>query len=167
MAINSADQFRLRRMLSLLENRFDALAHVVDAGACRFDQELSVVFAEVEPEEVESIVDVDDMGLLRCEDQSAFLQKFRDQRHHVLFENRPAFAGDHESSHPGEPPPEVTRLVILVRTNRAGERVKASVTRFLARKLALLVNEPKSRVVKTNDCQFLGYTFRGTKTALV
>ena len=28
--------------------------------------------------------------------------------------------------------PGVTRLVILVRTNRAGERVKASVTRFLA-----------------------------------
>jgi len=54
-------------------------------------------------------------------------------------------------------------LVILVTTNRAGERVKASVTRFLARKLALLVNEQKSRVVKTNDCQFLGFTFRGTK----
>jgi len=47
------------------------------------------------------------------------------------------------------------RLVILVKTVRAGDRVKASVTRFLTRKLAL--------VVETNDCQFLGSTFRGTK----
>ena len=54
-------------------------------------------------------------------------------------------------------------LVILVKTVRAGERVKASVTRFLTRKLALVVNEQKSRVVRTNDCQFLGFTFRGTK----
>jgi RNA-directed DNA polymerase len=54
-------------------------------------------------------------------------------------------------------------LVILVKTPRAGERVKASTTRFLTRKLALVVNEHKSRVVKTNDCEFLGFTFRGTK----
>lgn len=54
-------------------------------------------------------------------------------------------------------------LVILVKTVRAGDRVKASVTRFLTRKLVLVVNEQKSRVVKTNDCQFLGFTFRGTK----
>lgn len=30
--VEGADQFRLRRMLSLLENRFDARAYVVDAG---------------------------------------------------------------------------------------------------------------------------------------
>lgn len=54
-------------------------------------------------------------------------------------------------------------LVILVKTTRAGDRVKAGVTRFLTRKLALVVNERKSQVVKTNDCQFLGFTFRGTK----
>lgn len=52
---------------------------------------------------------------------------------------------------------------ILVKTPRAGERVKDSVTRFLTRKLKLVVNEQKSRVVRTNDCEFLGFTFRGTK----
>jgi RNA-directed DNA polymerase len=52
---------------------------------------------------------------------------------------------------------------ILVKTTRAGERVKDSVTRFLTRKLKLVVNEQKSRVVRTNECQFLGFTFRGTK----
>jgi len=42
-------------------------------------------------------------------------------------------------------------LVILVKSHRAGERVMASVTRFLTRELKLGVNEHKSRVVKTND----------------
>lgn len=54
-------------------------------------------------------------------------------------------------------------LRILVRSQRAGERVRASVTRYLTRELKLSVNEQKSRVVKTKDCEFLGFTFRGTK----
>ena len=54
-------------------------------------------------------------------------------------------------------------LRILVRSQRAGERVKTSVTRFLNGELKLAVDEQKSRVVKTNDCEFLGFTFRGTK----
>lgn len=54
-------------------------------------------------------------------------------------------------------------LLILVKTPRAGERVMASVTRFLTRKLKLVVNTHKSRVAKINDCVFLGFTFRGTK----
>jgi RNA-directed DNA polymerase len=54
-------------------------------------------------------------------------------------------------------------LLILVRSHRAGERVMASVSRFLTGKLKLVVNEQKSRVVKTNDCEFLGFTFRGNK----
>ena len=54
-------------------------------------------------------------------------------------------------------------LLILVKSPRTGERVKASITRFLTRELKLAVNERKSRVVKTNDCEFLGFTFRGTK----
>jgi len=54
-------------------------------------------------------------------------------------------------------------LRILVRSQRAGERVKASVTRYLTGELKLAVNEHKSRVVKTHDCEFLGFTFRGTK----
>jgi len=54
-------------------------------------------------------------------------------------------------------------LLILVKTPRAGERVMASVTRLLTRKLKLVVNTHKSRVAKINDCVFLGFTFRGTK----
>ena len=54
-------------------------------------------------------------------------------------------------------------LLILVRSPGAGERVMASVTRYLTRELKLVVNERKSRVAKTNDCVFLGFTFRGKK----
>ena len=54
-------------------------------------------------------------------------------------------------------------LLILVRTQRAGERVKTSITRFLDRALALPVNEAKSRICRTDEVVFLGFTFRGRK----
>lgn len=54
-------------------------------------------------------------------------------------------------------------LMILVRTERAGRRVMASVTRFLTSSLKLKVNEHKSRVAKISECTFLGFTFRGVK----
>ena len=54
-------------------------------------------------------------------------------------------------------------FVILVRTQRAGLRVKESVTRFLERKLRLKVNQDKSRVSSTDNTNFLGFTFKGTK----
>jgi len=54
-------------------------------------------------------------------------------------------------------------FVILVRTQRAGLRVKESVTRFLERKLKLKVNQDKSRVSSTDNTNFLGFTFKGTK----
>jgi RNA-directed DNA polymerase len=54
-------------------------------------------------------------------------------------------------------------FVILVKSQRAGERVTASVKRFLERKLKLKVNEKKSRVAPTNQITFLGFTFKGTK----
>jgi len=54
-------------------------------------------------------------------------------------------------------------LLILVKSQRAGERVKNSVTRFLTGTLKLVVNEQKSRVVKTDQAKFLGFNFRGTK----
>lgn len=54
-------------------------------------------------------------------------------------------------------------LLILVKSQRAAERVMASVTRYLTRVLRLVVNEQKSHIVTTNQCQFLGFTFRGTK----
>ncbi|MCP4966752.1 MAG: group II intron reverse transcriptase/maturase, partial [bacterium] len=54
-------------------------------------------------------------------------------------------------------------LLILVRSVRAGDRVKASVTRYLTSQLKLKVNESKSRVCGLNEVVFLGFTFRGTK----
>jgi RNA-directed DNA polymerase len=52
-------------------------------------------------------------------------------------------------------------FVILVKSPRAGERVKASVARFLERKLKLKVNSAKSKAGKANQAQFLGFTFPG------
>lgn len=54
-------------------------------------------------------------------------------------------------------------LLILVKSQRAGERLKASITRYLTTHMKLVVNERKSRVAKTNECEFLSFTFRGTK----
>ena len=54
-------------------------------------------------------------------------------------------------------------FVILVKSQRAGERVMASIARFLDKRLKLRVNPDKSRVCRTNNCEFLGFTFRGTK----
>jgi RNA-directed DNA polymerase len=54
-------------------------------------------------------------------------------------------------------------VMILVKSQRAGERVMASVSRYLTGKLKLQVNEQKSRVIPTHQATYLGYTFRGTK----
>ena len=54
-------------------------------------------------------------------------------------------------------------LLILVRSPRAGQRVKASVTAYLTRRLKLPVNENKSKVAAIDQCVFLGFTFRGAK----
>lgn len=54
-------------------------------------------------------------------------------------------------------------MIILVKSKRAGERVMASVSRFLTQKLKLVVNADKSKVVPTNQCSFLGFTFKGAK----
>lgn len=51
-------------------------------------------------------------------------------------------------------------FIILVKSKCAGERVLASVTRFLETKLKLLVNTDKSQVVKTTQSKFLGFTFK-------
>ena len=52
-------------------------------------------------------------------------------------------------------------FVILLSSKRAGERVLASITSFIERRLKLKINEQKSRVVPTSRCKFLGFTFRG------
>jgi RNA-directed DNA polymerase len=48
---------------------------------------------------------------------------------------------------------------IYVRSRQAGERVMASVTRFLKRRLRLTVNEAKSAVDRPWNRTFLGFTF--------
>lgn len=50
---------------------------------------------------------------------------------------------------------------IYVRTREAGERVLASVTRFLEEKLRLRVNQEKSATAPVQERQFLGYRILG------
>lgn len=54
-------------------------------------------------------------------------------------------------------------FMILVKSQRAGERVRASITRFLERKLKLVINEQKSCVAPTNRITFLGFAFKGAR----
>ena len=51
-------------------------------------------------------------------------------------------------------------FIILVRSQRAGERVLASITRYVVRHLKLKVNEQKSQVVPASRCKFLGFCFK-------
>ncbi len=51
-------------------------------------------------------------------------------------------------------------FTILVKSQRAGERVLHSISKYLQNRLKLVVNTTKSRVVKTNESKFLGFTFR-------
>jgi RNA-directed DNA polymerase len=48
---------------------------------------------------------------------------------------------------------------IYVRSERAGQRVMASVTRFITQKLRLKVNEAKSAVARPQQRKFLGFSF--------
>lgn len=54
-------------------------------------------------------------------------------------------------------------LIILVRSQRAGERVMRSITRYLERTLKLKVNPAKSQVAAMSDCSFLSFTIKGGK----
>lgn len=56
---------------------------------------------------------------------------------------------------------------IYVRSKRAGERVYASVKRFLETKLKLKVNDKKSAVAIVSDRKFLGYRIRRDGALLV
>lgn len=51
-------------------------------------------------------------------------------------------------------------FTILVKSQRAGERVLRSISRYLESRLKLVVNPTKSHVVKTNESKFLGFTFQ-------
>src|SRR5947208_12862190 len=48
---------------------------------------------------------------------------------------------------------------IYVRSERAGQRVMESITRFITQKLKLKVNESKSAVARPQERKFLGYSF--------
>ena len=52
---------------------------------------------------------------------------------------------------------------IYVRSQRAGERVMASVERFLAKRLKLKINKAKSAVARPNKRKFLGFSFTNGK----
>lgn len=54
-------------------------------------------------------------------------------------------------------------FVILVKSQRAGERVMASVRTYLTQHLKLTVNETKSRVLQSDQLDFLGFVFKGTR----
>ncbi len=53
--------------------------------------------------------------------------------------------------------------IILVKSKRAGDRVMARITRYLEKVLKVKVNTDKSKVVKVQDCSFLGFMFKGKK----
>lgn len=50
-------------------------------------------------------------------------------------------------------------FIILVKSQRAGERVLYSITQYLQNRLKLVINMEKSQVVKTSESKFLGFTF--------
>ena len=54
-------------------------------------------------------------------------------------------------------------FMIIVNSQKAGERVMASITHFIEHKLKLKVNGTKSQVAPINQCKFLGFTFCGKK----
>ena len=55
--------------------------------------------------------------------------------------------------------PGATHRNIYVRSERAGQRVMESITRFLTQKLQLKVNEAKSAVARPQERKFLGFSF--------
>ena len=54
-------------------------------------------------------------------------------------------------------------LAIFVKSKRAGERVLASVSRYLERKLKVKVNQAKSKVSHVKDSSVLGFKIHGKK----
>jgi RNA-directed DNA polymerase len=50
-------------------------------------------------------------------------------------------------------------FIIMVKSLSAGNRVMASIRRFLERELRLTVNEKKSKVGPVDECSFLGFVF--------
>jgi RNA-directed DNA polymerase len=55
--------------------------------------------------------------------------------------------------------PGATHRNIYVRSERAGQRVMESITRFITQELKLKVNEAKSAVARPQERKFLGFSF--------
>jgi len=57
-------------------------------------------------------------------------------------------------------------FVIFVRSERSAKRVFSSVQHYLTRVLKLVVNEQKSSVRLSRDCEYLGFAFTGKRTTI-
>ena len=57
--------------------------------------------------------------------------------------------------------------IIVVKSEKAANRVMENVTKFIEKKLGLKVNVTKSKVAKPNQIKYLGYGFYYTKTGIV
>jgi len=55
--------------------------------------------------------------------------------------------------------PRATHRNVYVRSERAGQRVMESISRFITQKLKLKVNEAKSAVARPEQRKFLGFSF--------
>ena len=54
-------------------------------------------------------------------------------------------------------------MIILIKSQRSGQRVMRSITRYLEQDLKLTVNLAKSKVAPVSECDFLGFRMRGMK----
>lgn len=52
-------------------------------------------------------------------------------------------------------------FLVFTKTRQAAERVARSIEQYLTRKLKLVVNHQKSRICKTSEVDFLGFSFTG------
>ncbi len=57
-------------------------------------------------------------------------------------------------------------FAIFAKSKRSAERIMASVTRFLTDELHLVVNQEKSRVVASEEFEFLGFAFRKSRATI-
>ena len=57
--------------------------------------------------------------------------------------------------------------IIVVKSEKAANRVMESITKFIEKKLRLKVNVEKSKVARPNQIKYLGYGFYYTKTGII
>ena len=57
--------------------------------------------------------------------------------------------------------------IIVVKSEKAANRVMESITKFIEKKLGLKVNAEKSKVAGPNQIKYLGYSFYYTKTGII